>query len=110
MVDDYITKPEIFEKYPEQLTFDQFDDMVWDFEKQFGLNDDRSCRDICLSVFDYMKKRDGTYVLYTQIDGDSGDRVYSKGHHLCNRTGIWWVVKSKEIEQTPSIAIGDKIA
>jgi len=94
----HITKPEIFDKYPCTLTFDEFDDIVWDFEKQFGLDDDRSLRDICQSVFDFMQKRDGTYVLYTQVDGDDGDRIYSRGHHLCNRTGIWWVVKRKDFE------------
>ena len=98
MTDDYLTKPEILEKYPEELTFDEFDSIKWDFEKEFGLYDDRPNGSICLSVFNYMKKRDRTYVLYTQVDGDSGDRIYSRGHHLCNRTGIWWVVKSKEFE------------
>jgi len=99
MESDFLTKPEIFDKYPEELTFDEFDSIKWDFEKQFGLNDDRPCGEICESIFDHMKKLDGSYVLYTQVDGDDGDRIYEKGNHLVNRTGIWWVVKSKEIEK-----------
>jgi len=101
--EDHLTKPEIFAKYPEELTFDQFDDIAWNFEQQFGLNDPRANRPILEEAFNLIKKHNGELVLYTQVDGDSGERLYSKGHHLVNRTGIWWVVKSKSIEETPFV-------
>ncbi len=93
-----LTKQEIFDKYPEELTFDEFDDIKWDFEKQFGLNDDRNLHEICKDALDLIKRNNGEYVLYTQVDGDD-DRVYAKGNHFVNRTGIWWVVKCKEFEK-----------
>lgn len=95
---DYLTIPKIYDKYPDELTFDEFDSIKWDFEKQFGLDDDRPLRPILQEAFNLIKKNNGKFVLYTQVDGDDGDRIYEKGHHLVNRTGIWWVVKSKEIE------------
>jgi len=94
-----LTKPEIFEKYPETLTFDQFDDIGWDYEKQFGLNDPRRNGIILEEAVKIIRKSKHDLVLYTQVDGDSGERLYSRGHHLVNRTGIWWVVRSKSIEE-----------
>ncbi len=94
-----LTKPEIFEKYPETLTFDQFDDIGWDYEQQFGLNDPRRNGIIVDEAVKLIRKSKQDLVLYTQVDGDSGERLYSRGHHLVNRTGIWWVVRSKSIEE-----------
>ncbi len=102
LTEDFLTKPEIFDKYPEELTFDQFDDIGWDFEQQFGLDDPRANSPIVREAFDLIKKHNGELVLYTQVDGEE-DRVYVRGHHVVNRTGIWWVVKSKSIEETPVI-------
>lgn len=93
-----ITQLEIFVKYPDTLTFDEFDSIKWDFEKQFGLNDDRPNTPILEEAIQLIRQNEGKMVLYTQVDGDDGERVYSKGNHIVNRTGIWWVVKSKEIE------------
>jgi hypothetical protein len=79
-------------KYPDELTFDQFDMLKWDDEKQFGLSDDRALHEIAKDVRTYAQVTGGQ--IYTQIDGEE-DRVYARGMHLVNRTGIWWVVKMK---------------
>jgi len=98
----YITKPNIYKKYPDELTFDEFDAIRWDIEKQFGLEDDSSNNVIEQKAVKFIKLHQHTLVLYTQVDGDSGDRIYAKGHHIVNRTGIWWAVKSQEIENAKS--------
>ena len=73
-------------KYPDELTLDEFDDMLWTGEKQFGLEKDANIDEIKK----YAKKIDGQ--IYTQVDGEE-DRVYSKGLRFVNRTGIYEVVK-----------------
>jgi len=37
----------------------------------------------------------GRYVIYTQIDGDSGEVVYVRGWHLVNRTGVYALLCSE---------------
>lgn len=85
----------IYEKlreYPEELTFDEFDDMPWDSAKQFGLNDNRELSEIVKDVLAFAEKTKGQ--IYTQVDGDE-DRIYSRGMQFVNRTGLWEVVKIK---------------
>jgi hypothetical protein len=66
-------------EYPYELTFDQIE-----------------CYK-ALRIFEDLKKASG-YAgktggqIYTQVDGDT-DRIYSKGIHYVNRTGIYAVVK-----------------
>ena len=78
--------------YPDELSFDEFDNINWDTEKQFGLNDNRRNHEIALDVLSYATQTKGQ--IYTQVDGDE-DRLYSKGMRTVNRTGIWWVVSKK---------------
>ena len=51
-------------KYPDELTLDEFDDMPWTGEKQFGLEKDANIDEIKK----YAKKIDGQ--IYTQVDGE----------------------------------------
>ncbi len=81
-------------KFPDCLTFDQFDDMGWE-SKQFGLDDDRSPTKIVEDVIKYALDTKGQ--IYTQVDGDT-DRVYSKGLRFVNRTGLYEVVTGQDLE------------
>jgi len=95
--DDYLTKPEIYDCYPEMLTHDQFDNIKWDECREFN------CEDTPIHLagreaFDYIKKNGGVHVLYTLIDGEQR-QWWDKGWHLCNRTGRWMVVKQHRMEQ-----------
>ncbi|MDH2906548.1 MAG: hypothetical protein PXX83_00425 [Candidatus Nitrosotalea sp.] len=73
-------------QYPDELTLDEFDDMPWIKNKQFGLDRQANIEEIKK----YAEKISGQ--IYTQVDGDSG-RMYSKGLRFVNRTGIYEVVK-----------------
>lgn len=84
----------IIRKFPDELTFDQFDDMGWE-SKQFGLDDDRSLTDIVEDVIAYALDNKGQ--IYTQVDGKT-DRVYSKGLRWINRTGLYEVVTGEDFE------------
>lgn len=78
-------------KYPEELTFDEFDSIKWDLELQFGLDDDDVSADqIVRQVKEFAQKIDGQ--IYTQVDGET-ERVYSRGLRFVNRTGLYEVVK-----------------
>jgi len=79
-------------QFPDELTFDQFDDMGWE-SKQFGLDDDRSLTEIVEDVIAYALETKGQ--IYTQVDGDT-DRVYSKGLRFVNRTGLYEVVTGQD--------------
>lgn len=76
----------MMKSYPDELTFDEFDDMLWTREKQFGLEEQANIEEIKK----YAEKISGQ--IYTQVDGDQ-DRMYSKGLRFVNRTGIYEVVK-----------------
>lgn len=78
-------------EYPETLTFDQFDMLKWDTEKQFGLGKDDRCLNEIEADVRTLAQVTGSQI-YTQVDGDS-DRLYARGNRFVNRTGIWWVVK-----------------
>ena len=71
----------MLEGYPHTMTMDQSDAyLFW-----------RSFNSI-MKAYDFAISRGGQF--YTQVDTDDGeDRVYSKGNHIVNRTGIWLVVK-----------------
>lgn len=68
--------------YPDQLTIRQADRFK-DFESFYELEE----------AMAYAAKTGGQ--VYTQVDsgGDYPDRLYSKGVHLVNRTGVYIVVK-----------------
>ena len=76
----------MMKSYPDELTFDEFDDMPWIKSKQFGLEVEANIEEIKK----YAEKINGQ--IYTQVDGDQ-DRMYSKGLRFVNRTGIYEVVK-----------------
>lgn len=76
------------ENYPEELTFDQFDKISWDYDQQFGLDDDKDMTPA--EIEEFANKIGGK--VYTQVDGEN-DRVYVKGLHKINRTGIYEVVR-----------------
>jgi hypothetical protein len=66
-------------EYPDELTFDQIE-----------------CYK-ALRIFEDLKKAKGYAEktggqIYTQVDGDT-DRIYSKGIHYVNRTGMYAVIK-----------------
>lgn len=66
-------------EYPDELTFDQIE-----------------CYK-ALRIFEDLKKARGyaektSGQIYTQVDGDT-DRIYSKGIHYVNRTGMYAVIK-----------------
>jgi len=82
-------------QFPDELTFDQFDDISWDKSKQFGLYDNRENRLIAKDVLAYAIKHHGQ--IYTQVDGNT-DRIYSKGLRFVNRTGMYEVVFKKGFE------------
>ncbi len=84
----------IIRNFPDELTFDQFDDIGWE-SKQFGLDDDRSLTDIVEDVIAYALDNKGQ--IYTQVDGET-DRVYSKGLRWINRTGLYEVVTGEDFE------------
>lgn len=84
----------IIRKFPDELTFDQFDDKGWE-SKQFGLDDDRSLTDIVEDVIAYALDNKGQ--IYTQVDGKT-DRVYAKGLRWINRTGLYEVVTGEDFE------------
>jgi len=77
-------------EYPEELTFEEFDSIKWDFAKQFGLDDDRPINQIVQEVKEFAKKTGGQ--IYTQVDGET-DIIYSRGLRFANRTGLYDVVK-----------------
>ena len=76
-------------KYPYVITTTQFDDIDWDFTKQFGLDDDRPNNEIANDVLEFAKKTG--YQIYTQVDGHR-NVVYAKGLRFVNRTGLYEVV------------------
>ncbi|MDE1813817.1 MAG: hypothetical protein KGH87_01100 [Thaumarchaeota archaeon] len=73
-------------QYPDELTLDEFDDMPWIKNKQFGLDWQANIKE----MKKYAEKIGGQ--IYTQVDGDNG-KMYSKGLRFVNRTGIYEVVK-----------------
>lgn len=82
-------------QYPDELTFDQFDMMKWESTKQFGLDDDRDLGKIAKEVVSFAQVTGAQ--IYTQVDGET-DTMYSKGLRICNRTGMWEVVKMKGLK------------
>lgn len=82
-------------KYPDELSFDQFDDIQWKTAKQFGLYDNRHNSKISKSVLKFANKSGGQ--IYSQVDGET-DRLYSKGLRFVNRTGIYEVVTLEGFE------------
>ena len=76
--------------YPEELTLDEFDDHHWDFVKisEGGAKIDRLAKM-------YLGMR------YTQVDGEN-DRVYLRGVHVVNATGVYAFVYNREYHETPS--------
>ena len=99
-----ITEEKIYEKYPNQLTTDEFDSINWDFEQEFrdenydSSNNKSSTENACNAVIKFVIKNNNQYVIYTMIDGDN-DMIYSKGNHYSNRIGIWQVVKNMRFEK-----------
>lgn len=77
-------------EYPEELTFEEFDSIKWEFAKQFGLDDDRPIDQIVQEIKEFAQKTGGQ--IYTQVDGET-DRVYSRGLRFVNGTGLYEVVK-----------------
>lgn len=80
--------------YREELTFDEFDDEPWRETKQFGVDDkyeDEPLSKVMDAVKKYHNENGGT--IYTQVDSDSGERVYVKGLHHVNATGVFEVVR-----------------
>lgn len=68
-------------KLPKTMTFDQFDNKV---KKSKAFESETKAQA-------YAKKTGGQ--VYTQVDGDSGDRVYMKNpDRFYNKTGRWEVV------------------
>ena len=86
---DKVFKLRRIRKYPYTITTRQFDDIDWDFTKQFGLNDDRPNNEIARDVLEFAKKTG--YQIYTQVDGHR-NVVYAKGLRFVNRIGIYEVV------------------
>lgn len=78
------------DKYPEELSLDEFDSMKWDEEKQFGLDDNRHNSLIQDDVEEYAEKTGGQ--IYTQVE-EEGYIYYQRGLQWVNRTGIWEVVR-----------------
>lgn len=66
-------------EYPDELTFNQIE-----CYKALRIFEDLK------KARDYAEKTGGR--IYTQVDGDT-DRIYSKGVHYVNRTGIYAVIK-----------------
>lgn len=66
--------------YPEEMTIGESEVCG----KNKGFDDLRK-------ALSYVKKNGGQ--IYTQVDSESGDRVYLRGNHFVNRTGQWLVVK-----------------
>jgi len=86
-----IDEDDLINDYPDELTMDEFDDTPWIFTKQFGLDDDRDEKEIVEDVKRHADKIHGQ--IYSQVDGDSGERMYSKGLQVINSTGLYEVVK-----------------
>lgn len=80
------------DEYPSILSFDKFDSIPWDFEQQFGLDDDRPIEEIEKAALELAEKEGAK--LYVQIDG-FGDRVYNLGipDRYYDKTGIYEVVR-----------------
>ncbi len=99
-----ITEEKIYEKYPNQLTIDQFDSINWDFQQEFRdenydcINGKSSTENACNAVIKFVIKNNNQYVIYTLIDGQH-NMIYSKGNHFCNRIGTWQVVKNMRYEK-----------
>lgn len=96
--DDWIqTIKEILDRgdaYPQILSFDEFDSIPWDFEEQFGLDDDCPIEEIEKEAIACAEIEGAK--LYVQIDDPNGpDRVYHLGipDRFHNKTGIYEVVK-----------------
>ena len=85
----------MMQKYPEEITPEEFDSTKWDFAKQFGLDDDRPTNQIVQQVKEFAQKTGGQ--IYTQVDGET-DRVYSRGLRFVNRTGLYEIVKLEDIQ------------
>lgn len=54
-----------------------------DLEYALGFTEEQA-----LKLFDYLH-RCGRGQIFTQIDGERGETIYSKGIHVVNRTGIY---------------------
>ncbi len=99
-----ITEEKIYDKYPNQLTIDQFDSINWDFQQEFrdenydSKNGKSSTQNACDSVIKFVIRNNNQYVIYTLIDGEN-NMIYSKGNHICNRIGVWQVVKNMRFEK-----------
>ena len=79
-------------EFPAVLTTEEFDFFGFDFEKQFGLNDDRHNSFISADVSKYAKEN--SCQIYSQVDPDEGpDCVYARGLRFVNRVGIYWAVR-----------------
>ena len=66
------------ESYPEELSLGEMDELV--SEVFDGLD----------KAIEYVKEHGGQ--VYTQVDGEK-DRMYTRGVHVVNRTGMYAVVK-----------------
>ena len=85
--------------FPDELSFDQFDNMGW-VSKQFGLGKDESLtfHQVATKALNYAKKTGGQ--IYTQIDWSAPPDYcgYSKGLRFCDRTGVYEVVTSQNLK------------
>lgn len=85
-------------KYPEEITLDDFDNQYNSDEvKQFGLDaDDLQDYEIQEQMQDYLSHNEG--VVYTQIDGDGkhdNERIYKKGFWPNKAVGPYHIVKKE---------------
>ncbi len=85
--------------FPDELSFDQFDDMGWE-SKQFGLGSDEvlTNNQVARKTLNYANKTGGQ--IYTQVDWDAAPDYcgYSKGMRFCNRTGLYEVVTGQSLK------------
>ena len=115
------------EDYPEILSWDQFDSIDWKFTKdvkeEYFDAPTSTAAEFVLQLHSMLNKcvddqdlDDEGYVIYTMVDPDGKYRVkgsndewddypvYSRDYHLCNRTGVWVIVKHDKPE---SIDVGE---
>jgi hypothetical protein len=70
------------EKYPEELTCDEIDEIARVFERFDG---NKSYKADYEDAKNYADEING--VVYTQVDGDDDETYYLKGFHYVNRIG-----------------------
>ena len=94
-----ITKKKIFDKYPEILSIDELNSLNLEFSQQVKDENFKSTNHALKYAIKIIKDNKKEFVLYTLCDSEnSDDLIYFKGNHICNRIGIWEIIKSKYFE------------